>query len=93
MGRARAFLVGGAHAVVGSQWPEGLATIEMLTRFYRRFANGEAPSPALRAAKPPPRSARATGHPFYKVGGCGICNGGRRAVTVESEFPPMRRKL
>ena len=67
MGRARAFLVGGAHTVVGSQWPEGLATIEMMTRFYRRFANGEAPSPALRAAKPPPHSARATGHPFYRL--------------------------
>lgn len=64
MGLARAFLASGAHAVVGTQWPVGPTMAELIQQFYRRLAAGEAPSPALRAAKLALRSKRETAHPF-----------------------------
>jgi CHAT domain-containing protein len=68
MGLARAFLAGGAHAVVGTQWPIGPATAELMAAFYRRLATGAAPATALREAKIAVRSVRETAHPFYWAG-------------------------
>lgn len=78
MGLARAFLASGAHAVVGTQWPVGPTTAELMKQFYRRLANGEAPSPALRAAKLAMRSAHATAHPFYWAGTVLVVGGAGR---------------
>jgi CHAT domain-containing protein len=78
VGLARAFLVAGTHAVIGTQWPVGPATAELMGEFYRRLAKGEAASPALRAAKLALRSNAETAHPFYWAGAVLVMGGGAR---------------
>ena len=78
MGLARAFLASGAHAVVGTLWPVGPQTAELMAAFYGRLANGGAPSPALRAAKLVLRSKRETAHPFYWAAAVLVVAGGER---------------
>ena len=70
MGLARAFLASGTRNVVGTLWPVGPTTAELMKEFYRRLAIGEAPAAALRGAKIAMRSARVTAHPFYWRGRC-----------------------
>ncbi len=65
MGLARAFLAGGARAVVATQWPVGDASADVMDTFYTRLAAGSTPDAALRDAQLALRSAPATSHPFY----------------------------
>lgn len=68
MGLARAFLVGGAQAVVATQWPIGPASAELMGEFHRALAGGHEPAAALRSAKLVLRRRPATAHPFYWAG-------------------------
>ncbi|HEY2849150.1 MAG TPA: CHAT domain-containing protein, partial [Gemmatimonadaceae bacterium] len=68
MGIARAFLAGGARAVVATQWPVGAETATLMREFYARLARGEAPATALRAAKLMMRRSAGGGHPVYWAG-------------------------
>jgi len=68
MGLARAFLAGGAGAVLASQWPVGPGTAELMGAFYRGLASGEEPGAALRAAQLALRRDPRTAHPFYWAG-------------------------
>jgi len=65
MGLARAFLAGGAGAVVATQWPVGDGSADVMDAFYRRLAAGSPPDAALRAAQIALRRAPATSHPFF----------------------------
>ena len=65
MGLARAFLAGGARAVVATQWPVGDASADAMDTFYRRLAAGSTPDAALRDAQLALRRSPATSHPFY----------------------------
>ena len=65
MGLARAFLAGGARAVVATQWPVGDASADAMDTFYRRLAAGSTPDAALRDAQLALRRTPATSHPFY----------------------------
>jgi CHAT domain-containing protein len=68
MGIARAFLAGGARAVVATQWPVGAETATLMREFYAHLARGEAPATALRAAKLMVRRSPNGGHPVYWAG-------------------------
>jgi CHAT domain-containing protein/Tfp pilus assembly protein PilF len=48
---SRAFLQAGASGVVGTAWPVGEATTQLMGRFYREQAAGQSTADALRAAK------------------------------------------
>jgi CHAT domain-containing protein len=48
---SRAFLQAGASGVVGTVWPVGEATTQLMGRFYRELAAGQSTADALRAAK------------------------------------------
>ena len=65
MGLARAFLAGGARAVVATQWPIGAASADLMDAFYRRLAAGGPPDVALHDAQSALRRSPATSHPFY----------------------------
>jgi CHAT domain-containing protein len=78
MGLARAFLVSGAHSVIGTQWPVGPTMADLMGEFYRQLAAGESPSPALRAAKLALRSKRETAHPFYWAAAVLVAGGSGR---------------
>ena len=71
MGLARAFLAGGAGAVLASQWPIGPSSAELMGAFYRRLASGDEPAAALRSAqlalRRDPRTARSL-HSEYTAG-------------------------
>jgi CHAT domain-containing protein len=68
MGLARAFLAGGAHAVVATQWPIGPASADLMGEFHRALAGGNEPGAALRSAKLALRRQPVTAHPFYWAG-------------------------
>ena len=68
MGIARAFLAGGAHAVVATQWPIGAETAVLMREFYTRLARGESPAAALRAAKLMVRRSPNGAHPVHWAG-------------------------
>ena len=68
MGLARAFLAGGAQAVVATQWPIGPASADLMGEFHRALAGGNQPGAALRSAKLALRRQPATSHPFYWAG-------------------------
>jgi len=68
MGLARAFLAGGAQAVVATQWPIGPASADLMGEFHRALAGGHEPGAALRSAKLVLRRQPATAHPFYWAG-------------------------
>lgn len=68
MGIARAFLVSGARAVVGTQWPIGAETAVLMREFYTRLARREAPAAALHAAKLMVRRSPGSAHPFHWAG-------------------------
>lgn len=68
MGLARAFLAGGAGAVVATRWPVGPATADFMAEFYRTLAAGRAPASALHAARELMRRKPETAHPFYWAG-------------------------
>ncbi|HET9516082.1 MAG TPA: CHAT domain-containing protein, partial [Gemmatimonadales bacterium] len=68
MGLARAFLAGGAQAVVATQWPIGPASADLMGEFHRALAGGNQPGAALRSAKLALRRQPATAHPFYWAG-------------------------
>ena len=68
MGLARAFLAGGAQAVVATQWPIGPASADLMGEFHRALAGGNRPGAALRSAKLALRRQPATAHPFYWAG-------------------------
>ncbi len=68
MGIARAFLAGGAHAVVATQWPIGAETVGLMREFYSRLAKGEEPAAALRAAKLMVRRSAGGAHPVHWAG-------------------------
>jgi hypothetical protein len=68
MGLARAFLAGGASAVVATQWPIGAETAVLMREFYARLASGETPAAALRAAKLTVRRNPSTAHPVHWAG-------------------------
>jgi CHAT domain-containing protein len=68
MGLARAFLAGGAQAVVATQWPIGPASADLMGEFHRALAGGNEPGAALRSAKLALRRRPATAHPFYWAG-------------------------
>ena len=65
MGLARAFLAGGARAVVATQWPIGAASADLMDAFYQRLAAGSPPDVALHDAQSALRRSPATSHPFY----------------------------
>jgi len=65
MGLARAFLAGGARAVVATQWPIGAASADLMDAFYQRLAAGSPPDVALHDAQTALRRSPATSHPFY----------------------------
>ncbi|MBI4542547.1 MAG: CHAT domain-containing protein [Gemmatimonadetes bacterium] len=68
MGLARAFLAGGAGAVVATRWPVGPRAAEFMSVFYQALAAGRAPSSALQEARASLRGNPATAHPFYWAG-------------------------
>ena len=68
MGIARAFLAGGAKAVVATQWPIGAETAGLMKEFYARLAKGEEPAAALRAAKLTVRRSAGGAHPVHWAG-------------------------
>jgi CHAT domain-containing protein len=68
MGLARAFLAGGAEAVVATQWPVGPDAAKLMGEFHRALAGGAAPASALRAARQVLRNQPATSHPFFWAG-------------------------
>jgi CHAT domain-containing protein len=68
MSLGRAFLVGGAEGVIGTLWPVGAASADLMGAFYARLATGETPAAALRAAKIELRRNPATAHPFFWAG-------------------------
>ena len=68
MGLARAFLAGGAEAVVATQWPVGPSTARLMSAFHRQFAASGDPAAALRAARLSLRQDPATAHPFFWAG-------------------------
>lgn len=68
MGLARAFLAGGAQAVVATQWPIGPAAAELMGGFHRELVGGTTPAAALHSAKLALRRQPATAHPFYWAG-------------------------
>ncbi len=68
MGIARAFLAGGAQAVVATQWPVGAETAALMRDFYTRLARGEAPATALREAKLTVRRSAGGAHPVHWAG-------------------------
>jgi CHAT domain-containing protein len=76
VGLTRGFLYAGASALVVTLWPVyDPSTADLMTRFYRRIAEGSAVDEALRRAMQELRSERA--HPYYwapfvSVGGCGL---------------------
>ncbi|HXT16787.1 MAG TPA: CHAT domain-containing protein [Gemmatimonadaceae bacterium] len=65
LGIARGFLLSGARAVVGTEWPVGETVAALMPRFYRRLSEGESPSAALRAAKQSLAHDPKTSNPFY----------------------------
>src|ERR1051325_8043253 len=72
MGLARAFLAGGAGAVLASQWPVGPGTAELMGAFYRGLASGEEPG--------------AAGGRTGELGGGGV-DGGVALVRVDQHDP------
>ncbi len=68
MGIARAFLAGGAHAVVATQWPIGAETAVLMREFYERLARGATPAAALRGAKLMVRRSPTGAHPVHWAG-------------------------
>ncbi|MBI1723134.1 MAG: CHAT domain-containing protein [Gemmatimonadetes bacterium] len=68
MGLARAFLAGGAGAVVATRWPVGPATADFMAQFYRALTAGRAPASALDASRALMRRNPQTAHPFYWAG-------------------------
>jgi CHAT domain-containing protein len=68
LGMARAFLVAGAQAVVGTEWPVGETVAVLMPEFYARLGRGEAPSAALRGAKLGMKGDARTSNPFYWAG-------------------------
>jgi len=68
IGLARAFLVGGARAVVATQWPVTAITVDLMRVFYTRLAAGDPPDEALRSAKEVIRHDPRTGNPIDWAG-------------------------
>jgi len=68
MSLARAFLAGGAGAVVASHWPVGPGVAGLMEPFYQRLAGGDDPVAALRAAKLVLRADPERAHPFHWAG-------------------------
>jgi CHAT domain-containing protein len=70
LGLTRAFLYAGARSVLASLWDvSDRGTAELMERFYRRLAKGEAKDEALRAAQVEMVRARGPrSHPFYWAG-------------------------
>jgi len=68
MGLARAFLGGGAEAVVATQWPVGPESASLMAEFHRGLAAGRDPPSALRVARLALRRQPATAHPFFWAG-------------------------
>jgi len=68
MGLSRAFLSGGAEAVVASQWLVGGQVSHLMGTFYGHLASGDSPSSALRAAQLTTRARPETSHPFFWAG-------------------------
>ncbi|MHB1861442.1 MAG: CHAT domain-containing protein [Gemmatimonadaceae bacterium] len=68
IGLARAFLVGGAQAVVATQWPVTAAEAPLMQAFYTRLAAGDAVDEALRSAKETMRHDPRTSNPIDWAG-------------------------
>ncbi len=68
IGLARAFLVGGAHAVVATQWPVTAAAAVFMRAFYARLVSGAAVDEALRDAKLAMRRDPRTSNPVDWAG-------------------------
>jgi CHAT domain-containing protein len=68
MGLARAFLAGGAGAVLASHWPVGPSGADLMGGFYRGLSSGNDPATALRAAQLTLRHNPRTAHPFHWAG-------------------------
>ncbi|NNM07067.1 MAG: CHAT domain-containing protein [Gemmatimonadetes bacterium] len=68
MGLSRAFLSGGAEAVVASQWLVGGQASYLMGNFYGHLSSGDPLSSALRAAQLATRAQPETSHPFFWAG-------------------------
>lgn len=68
IGLARAFLVGGARAVVATQWPVTATAADLMRAFYRYLALGDPPDEALRTAKEIMRHDPRTSNPIDWAG-------------------------
>lgn len=94
IGLARAFLSGGAEAVVATLWPVGAASADIMALFYSSLARGERPSAALAGAKRTLRGRPATAHPFYWAGfvlvSAGPSGGARHPARRRSRRPCSR---
>ena len=67
----RAFLQGGARALIGSLWPvSDAATAELMPLFYEQLAEGQSTGEALRLAQLTflDQQDRLTAHPHYWAG-------------------------
>lgn len=62
---ARAFLEGGASAVIATQWPVGAISADIAERFYRELASGAPAATALHRARLAVRAKSRTAHPFF----------------------------
>ncbi len=68
IGLAREFLVGGAHAVVATQWPVTAAAADFMRAFYTRLVAGDPVDEALRRAKLAMRRDSRTSNPVDWAG-------------------------
>src|SRR5205807_6123548 len=66
IGLTRAFLYAGSSRVISTLWKvDDQATAELMTYFYRRLRNGQAPSMALRSAQADLAKTPDWKHPYY----------------------------
>jgi CHAT domain-containing protein len=92
LGLTSAFISAGAPVVVSSQWPvDDRVTTELMGRFYRRLAGGEAVGAALRHAQLELRARRGTSHPFFWAGFV-VIGDGERTVRLERAPRPVVRE-
>lgn len=91
MGLARAFLVGGAKAVVATQWPIAATAADVMRDFYERMAAGNPPDVALREAKAAARRDPRTANPFNWAGFVLFGDAPFRFVPVGSAGSPAHR--